>query len=48
MEKWFPVVFVQQEKTLQNDDIFDSQSAYEAPTFQAFSPFQFALNAEQS
>ena len=33
---------------LQNDDIFDLRSAYEEPTYQAFSPFQFALNAEQS
>jgi hypothetical protein len=33
--------------TLQHDDIFDLQSAHEAPTYQAFSPFQFTLNAEQ-
>ena len=30
--------------TLQNDDFFDLRSAHEAPTYQGFSPFQFASN----
>ena len=33
--------------TLQNDDFFDFQSAHEAPTYWAFSPFQFASNVKQ-
>ena len=31
--------------TLQNDDFFDLLSAHEAPTYRAFSPLQFASNA---
>ena len=31
--------------TLQSADFFDLRSAHEAPTYQAFSPFQFASNA---
>ena len=32
--------------TLQVDDFFDFQSGHEAPTYQAFSPFQFTSNTE--
>ena len=38
---------IEQEKTtLQNNNVFDLPSAHEAPTYQAFSSFQFALSAE--
>ena len=38
---------VEKEKTtLQNDDCFDFWSVHEAPTYQAFSPFQFVSNAD--
>ena len=38
---------VEQEKmTLQNDGFFDFWLAHEAPTYGAFSPFQFVSNAE--
>ena len=37
---------VEQEMTLQ-DNFSDLQSAHEAPTYQAFSPFQSASNAKQ-
>ena len=44
---WEMVCCVEQEKTtLQNDSFFGLQSAYEAPTYWPFSPFQFTSNAE--
>ena len=33
--------------TLQNDNSFDLQSVHVAPTYQAFSPFQFASIAKR-
>ena len=39
---------VELQPTLQNDDFFDLQSALEAPTYQAFSPFQFVSNVKQT
>ena len=36
---------LEEKMTLQNDHFFNLQSAHEAPTYQAFSPFQSASNA---
>ena len=45
-QEMIPFCCIQKDKTLQNN-FFDLWSAHEAPTYQAFLPFQFASHSEQ-